>query len=835
MSKRSGSEATDGSDAVRTSKQANPTLLLGAEGITAELIRGIDWSKTALGSSAQWPRSLTSLVSTMIHSRHPMFLWWGPELVQFYNDAYLPSFGAGKHPRAMGQRGRECWPEIWSIIAPQIEDVMLRAKASWNEDALVPIQRNGRIEEVYWTYGYSPAFDDDGNVGGTLVVCTETTPRVLSARRADLVRLVNEGLAACAEPSEIIPATEAVLHVAGIDVPFFEVRALSASPTLARRSEQVIELEAPRARAPWPEPVSQAFEITCRAPAARLTFGLSPRLSFDARYLEFLRQIVEQIEHASARIQAFRVRAVAEAERRNLIMQAPVATALLTGPRHVFELTNPHYQEMIGGRDVLGKPYVEAFPEVAGSEIEQILDRVYHNGEPYFAEEYLLRLNRHGHGPEDVYFRFNLEPVRDSEGQVFGVMAVALDVTAQVTARRVVEKSAAEREKLLASLEAASRAKDEFLATVSHELRTPLTSILGWARLLNDSSEPGRVKKGIAVIERNAKAQAQLIEDILDVSRIVSGKVRLNMAKLEPAAVIRAAVETVRPLADAKQQELRISIEHPLPMITGDEDRLQQVVWNLLSNAVKFTPPGGRIEVQASAFDDSLKITISDDGAGISAAFLPHVFDRFRQDDNSTTKQHGGLGLGLSIVRHLTELHGGTVTVASSGLGQGACFSVVLPLRPATPTSMLYSSGPPDQARSSSGASRALLAGTRLLVVDDQDDARELLVTVLEDAGALVKQANSVRAALAALATHPTDLVISDIGMPDEDGYSFIARLRAASPPISELPAVAVTAFARAEDRARALNAGFNEHISKPIDPRALVEVAARFAASREK
>src|SRR6188768_706457 len=300
----------------------------------------------------------------------------------------------------------------------------------------------------------------------------------------------------------------------------------------ARRAEQLSELPTPRVCAPWPEAVTRAFEITCLAPAARLAFGLSPRLSFDAGYREFLKQIVEQIEHAFARIQAFRVRAFAQAERRNLIMQAPIATALVTGPRHVYELANPHYQKMVGGREVLGMAYVEAFPEVAGTELERIMDRVYQTGEPYFAEEYLVALDRRGGGLEDVYFRFNLEPVRDSDGQVFGVMAVALDITPQVTARHVVEKSAAEREKLLAELEAASRAKDEFLATVSHELRTPLTSILGWARLLNDSSDSARVKKGIAVIERNAKAQAQLIEDILDVSRIVSGKVRLNMTKL---------------------------------------------------------------------------------------------------------------------------------------------------------------------------------------------------------------------------------------------------------------------------------------------------------------
>ncbi len=812
---------------------AGVAALLVHDSVTSKLIRALDWSKSPLGGIREWPRSLISLIGVMLHSRHPMFLWWGPELIQFYNDAYLPSFGAGKHPAAMGQRGRDCWQEIWPIIGPQIEAVMERGEATWNEDALVPIFRNGRIEEVYWTYGYSPAFDDLGNISGTLVVCTETTSRVVGARRLDFLRRLAERLAGCSEPAQLLPALHDAVQSAPLDIPFFATHTPGEAPPEASwdltAAEQVVQLSTARPTDTWPEPVTQAVAIRCASQARHLLFGVSPRLPLDANYRDFFRQIVDEVEQAFTRIEAFRARAVAEADRRNLIMQAPIATAIVTGPRHVYELANPLYREMVGGREVVGKAYVEAFPEVAGTELERIMDRVYQTGEPYLAEEYVIPLDRNGDGSlVDVYFRFNLEPIRDARGNVYGIMALGLDITQEVMARRTVEKSAAEREKLLLQLEAAGHAKDEFLATVSHELRTPLTSILGWARLLNDGADPARLQKGLAAIERNAKAQAKLIEDILDVSRIVSGKVRLNMRRVDPAAAVNAAIETVRPLASAKNLRLVVELQPDLPHINADEDRLQQVVWNLLSNAVKFTPENGQITVQAQRDDEAVAIAVKDTGKGISATFLPLVFDRFRQDDTSTTKQQAGLGLGLAIVRHLVELHGGSVSAASDGPGKGSSFAVVLPIRASTPHQ------PPDatlpkELVSSSGVAKSLrLRGVHTLVVDDQDDARDLLATVLEDAGATVTQARTVQAALLALSKTDVHVVISDIGMPDEDGYSFMRRLRSGSGEGRQIPAVAVTAFARAEDRVRAFRAGFQEHISKPIDPNELIDLVVK-------
>ena len=377
-----------------------------------------------------------------------------------------------------------------------------------------------------------------------------------------------------------------------------------------------------------------------------------------------------------------------------------------------------------------------------------------------------------------------------------------------------------------AEAEAANCIKDEFLATLSHELRTPLTSLLGWACLLRGSpvDEPLHAK-GMEAIERNAKIQVQLIDDLLDVSRIISGKLNLEVAPLEVSSSVEAAIAVVRPAANAKGIQLEYKRD-PSIAISGDPNRLQQVVWNLLSNAVKFTPEGGYIEVRVERVDSHVRITVADTGQGISAEFLPHVFDRFRQADSSTTRMYGGLGLGLAIVRHLVELHGGTVRAESPGEGMGATFSAIFPLLPDLPQRE-------DVRRSGSRRipSLAALDGLRVLVVDDEADARQIVSTVIERTGAEVKTCASAREAFQLLQQWHPDVLMSDIAMPGEDGYSFINKVR--SLPVEQggdTPAAAFTAYAREEDRTRALDAGFQMHIAKPVSSSTLVAMIARLA-----
>ncbi|MEH2422124.1 MAG: ATP-binding protein [Nostoc sp.] len=389
---------------------------------------------------------------------------------------------------------------------------------------------------------------------------------------------------------------------------------------------------------------------------------------------------------------------------------------------------------------------------------------------------------------------------------------------------------AIENAQLYREAQEANRFKDEFLAIVSHELRTPLNSMLGWVQIIrNRKLDEAITFKALATIERNAQLQRKLIEDILDISRIVQGKIRLNIRKVDLVLVINAAIEAVHPTSEIKVMQVEFNLDPSVGKVMGDADRLQQVVWNLLTNAVKFTPSGGRVEVDLKQVNSNAQITVSDTGKGISADFLPYMFERFRQADSTTTRVDSGLGLGLVIVRHLVEMHSGTVYAVSEGEGRGATFTVLLPLVKSQQEQLIEESEVKvdDFSR---------VDGLQVLVVDDNADTRELIAFILEQSGAQVTAVSSVSEALKALARLSPDVLVSDIGMPDEDGYSLIRKLRAQEALGGEkIPAVALTAFARDEERRLALQAGFQVHVSKPIEPEELVTVVANLAKGSKK
>ncbi|PYQ06640.1 MAG: hypothetical protein DMF83_11880 [Acidobacteria bacterium] len=374
----------------------------------------------------------------------------------------------------------------------------------------------------------------------------------------------------------------------------------------------------------------------------------------------------------------------------------------------------------------------------------------------------------------------------------------------------------------------ANRMKDEFLATLSHELRTPMNAIMGWAQLLREGKlDAATTARAVQTIDRNARVQTQLISDILDVSRIVSGKLRLDVRPVELVRAVEAALDTIRPAAEARDIDVQTALDAGAGLVSGDADRLQQVVWNLLSNAIKFTPSGGRVHVRLVRIEPHVQLTVQDSGIGIDRDFLPHVFERFRQGDSSSTRPHGGLGLGLALVRDLVELHGGTVQASSAGRDQGATFTVKLPVigavRPPAPEL------PPAAPESATMAALAgSLRGVNVLLVDDEADARDLFKAVLEGSGARVTAVGSGAEAYSSFTTSPPDVVVSDIEMPEENGYDLIRRLRGLPEERGgRIPAAALTAYARAEDRIRALRAGFQHHVTKPVQPAELVAVVA--------
>ncbi len=385
-----------------------------------------------------------------------------------------------------------------------------------------------------------------------------------------------------------------------------------------------------------------------------------------------------------------------------------------------------------------------------------------------------------------------------------------------------------------AELQAANQLKDEFLATLSHELRTPLNAILGYARMLRSGIlKEERKAQALETLERNASTLTQMVEDVLDVSRIAAGKIRLHIQSVDLATVLRDGLATITPAADAKGVRLESILEPHVGPVSGDPDRLQQVIWNLLSNAVKFTPRGGRVQLRLQRVNSHVEVTVSDTGMGISEDFLPHLFERFRQGDSTTTRTHGGLGLGLAIARRIVELHGGRIQAFSPGEGKGATFRVELPVM------IVHTEAEDDRRVHPRGDARRApaefptLPDICVLTVDDDPDALGLVREILESAGARVRTATSARGAMASIEEQVPDVLVSDLGMPEMDGYELIQRVRAMEGPAKELPAAALTAYARSEDRAKALRLGFEMHLAKPIDPSELIAAVASLARRR--
>lgn len=570
-------------------------------GEMAARVATFDWAATAVGPPSQWSKSLRTIVSVILNSRHPMFLFWGPQLVQFYNDGYRPSLGSDRHPAALGAEGRVFWAEIWPIIGPQIEAVMERGESTWNEDHFVPILRNGRVEEVYWTYGYSPVTDDDGRVGGVLVVVQEQTVRVLTARRLRMLRDLASG--ASSNPSELGALTTAldVLASNRLDIPWAALYALSDDGATARR---IANAETQHERLSLSE-----HSLEPGSPLRQLVNLGEPTLVDDAS--PFMSLAAEPaVQGAPPRACALPVRRAA-ADDPYLILVAGLSTTL------PFDADYRDFLSMVAAHLAAAITSARARVQI-----------------------------------QEAHSRLELALAREQEARL--------------------------------RAERANHSKDEFLTTLSHELRTPVNTILGWSELIVEGGlEPAEARQGLLTIRRNARAQVQLIEDLLDMSRIVAGKVRLHMRPLILADVVETAVNSVRPAADAKGVDIIIGTACD-GAAAGDSAVLQQVFWNLIGNAIKFTPRGGRVEIAVVEAGGHTLVSVSDTGEGIDPEFLPYVFDRFMQGDSTPTRVHGGLGIGLSIVKQLVEAHGGTVEAASPGKQKGSRFTVSLPVNRAS-------------------------------------------------------------------------------------------------------------------------------------------------------
>ena len=568
------------------------------------------------------------------------------------------------------------------------------------------------------------------------------------------------------------------------------------------------------------------LEVAVRAPGSNreiiASYSGGPARDDHGKFLRailVIRDVTEQKQAERALRESERTARRQVAELEAIYASAPVGLCVLDRELRYARI-NERLAEIngIAAEAHVGKTGREIVPEIADT-AEPIFRRVLDTGEPVLGIE--LTGETVAQPGVSRSWMVSIFPLRGADSEILGINLVCQEITEQKRAERALHaaREAAER---------ANQAKDEFLAVISHELRTPLNAILGWAGLLRrPGRSPDQLAKGLEVIDRNARLQVQLITDLLDVSRIISGKLHVDAQPVLLAPVLEGALEDVRSAAAAKGIDLVESIDPLDTPVRGDPARLAQIALNLLTNALKFTPRGGRVEVSLQGRDEHAELRVRDTGQGISAELIPRVFDRFWQADSSTTRQHGGLGLGLAIVHHLVTLHGGEVRAESAGEGRGATFIVTLPCE----ARLVARDAPAPPAHDA-----ASLRGVRVLVVDDEHDARELLCHVLEERGATVISASSAEQALSFMRSGQPDVLVSDIAMPGMDGYMLLARVRAGEVGVAaDLPAIATTAFARAEDRARALALGYQAHLSKPISPGELVVTVAEVVRAKEE
>ena len=605
-------------------------------GVSGELARSVDWARTPLGPPGAWPQSLKTVVGVILQSRHPMFLWWGPELIQFYNDAYLPSFGVGKHPAALGQRGRDCWPEIWSIIGPQIDDVMTRRRFELERGPVgagVPQRKTPRTStgptatrpfsttEVasaacWWSSPRRPPRWSSPGGLRTMRSLAERTGahhrsgrdagrrdrRVLQGARQDVPFALVYRYDGRSRALRLVRSA-GLVDPATVDA---TVRGRMGPSPFGGREPRVELLPCDATCAlpggDWPEPAPALFVIPLAASGRErcsdvIVFGLSPRLPFDDGYRNHLTQIADHLGFAQAQINAFRIQAAADHERNNLLLQAPVGTALLSGREHVFRLANRLFCQMVRRDDLVGKPYREVFPRAEEGRLGGILDRVYETGEPFSTEEYRVPEDLQADGTrQDRYFRFNVQPLRDTEDRVYGMMAVATEISEQVRARQVLERSQEENQKLLQDLEAASRAKDEFLAMLGHELRNPLSPIVTSLQLMklrgDNPNHPGaagdRATGQLHLTQAGRRSPGRL-QDHPREGGAAQGEGRDRRRHRQ-----RRSEDGERSGSSNGTTIYSVDVAYVRLWVDGDPVRLAQVVANLLSYAARYTKPGGR-------------------------------------------------------------------------------------------------------------------------------------------------------------------------------------------------------------------------------------------------
>ena len=807
------------------------------------LFASTDWSRTPLGALEHWPKSLRGYVEMVLDMPTPAILFWGPEQTQIYNDGYATILGP-RHPGAMGMGYREAWPDTYPMIYPWMRHV-LDTGGIWRvERAHIPLTRHGFDEEAFFTFTFSALRDDAGVVQGILQPVFEVTASVVADRRAETLRLLVP-----AEPSGS-PIADALAAMAcnAADLPFARVWLWDADamellpvgttgPPLS--PGDIVQLD-DIARTAWSEGATRfvdalpavaagvargvfllPLEGAPGAPASGVVaFGISRRLQFDVKYREFVELVARQMAAGLQRAESARA---SERQRQflgDLFMQVPAGIAVLDGPEHIFALANPVFQAMVGARTLIGERFTDALPELRDQAFLRILDEVYRTGIAYVASEVAVRMDFDADGRvHERLFDIVYEPLRDERGLTSGILNFAYEVTEKVNARLRVEHLADE-------LRDEHHRKDDFLAMLAHELRNPLAPISAAAEVLRlgHAGDP-RLRRTSEIVTRQVRHMATLIDDLLDASRVTRGIVTIERVEEDLRDIVIAAVEQVAPLIDSRRHRLRVVAGSDAVRVLGDRKRLVQTLANLLDNAAKYTPDGGTIDVALQHDDAGATLRVRDNGVGVPLELRERIFDLFVQGPRSVDRAQGGLGVGLALARRLVELHGGTLACVSTESGQGVEFRLWLPTvqgdLPAKPPSAPIATAAPIGVRKPS-----------ILIVDDNEDAAQMLAMLLEDSGYRVMTENDpVEALDRAQATRP-DVYMLDIGLPRMDGHQLARRLRA-MPQARDATLIALTGYGQASDREKAAQAGFDHFMVKPPNPEALEQLLASVGAKK--
>ncbi len=802
-------------------QQAYEFLSQGGE--MGALMRTHDWESSQLGSPAGWPGTLKTTVRLVLTSSQPMFIWWGPDLIQFYNDEYRQTMGPERHPSALGQKGRDCWQEIWPIIGPQIESIMAGGPATSHEDQLVPVTRFGKREDVWWTYTYSPIQDADG-VGGVLVICKDVTQEHLAKEE---LRHLNQRLS---EEIALRQHEAERLRVLFQQAPGFMAILHGPEHVFDFTNNAYVRLTGDRkflgksVREAFPELADQGFlelldevYITGQPYSATEVPVLIRRSASDPLVKAYIDFVYQPIIESNGAVSGIFVEGADVTERRlaqdalrtaqNRLTEGMVAARmtvwdwdLSTGLIHFSD----NAQDQFGaGFNKVVRPWECLHPDDL-AELETVRARAIAERSTYQAVvRFIYPANT-----EPIWLDIRGNVICDDDGVPCSIRGVTIDVT---------ERKRAEQQLL-----EADRRKDEFLAMLAHELRNPLAPISAAAQLLKMiPTEDRRIKQASEIIGRQVHHMTSLVDDLLDVSRVTRGQVQLAKDLNDIKILIAEALEQVRPLIETKRHHFVLHQGMDTTMVLGDRKRLIQVIANLLNNAAKYTPDGGNIHLHLEANDAQILIRVRDDGIGIAPELLSHIFELFTQASRSPDRAQGGLGLGLALVKSLVELHGGIINAHSQGVGTGAEFTVCLPRHVEQKALSIQNQETPLPQSTKS---------LRILVVDDNRDAAQVLSMFLSTLGHQVIVEHDPLRALDRIRSETPDACMLDIGLPGMDGNTLAMQIRALADR-RKMMLIAISGYGNEQDIKMAMVAGFDHYLVKPANTAKLAELLAELGA----